>query len=87
MRRIPSGLHVSVTSYPGSEECQNSEVTEYKHRNCSISCCLGSTIPFINPPRYPIPAPDGEKCDSDKVCIGGTCLTTNAISNEHPPKR
>uniref|UniRef100_A0A6B0VBL8 Putative secreted metalloprotease n=1 Tax=Ixodes ricinus TaxID=34613 RepID=A0A6B0VBL8_IXORI len=75
------------TSYPGSEECQNPELTAYKHQNCSISCCLKSPFPFMGTTNYTIPAPDGEKCNPNKICIGGTCVTTNAILNEHSPKR
>ncbi|CAN7993523.1 unnamed protein product [Ixodes pacificus] len=75
------------TSYLGSEECKNSEVTEYQHKNCTISCCLISTLAFMDLPYYHIPAPDGEKCNSKEICIGGTCVTTNAILDEHPPKR
>uniref|UniRef100_A0A6B0V9X6 Putative secreted metalloprotease n=1 Tax=Ixodes ricinus TaxID=34613 RepID=A0A6B0V9X6_IXORI len=75
------------TSYPGSEECQNSEVTKYKHQNCSISCCMRSALPFMDPPHYPIPAPDGEECNLNEICVGGTCVTTRATLNEHPPKR
>ncbi|XP_042149643.1 uncharacterized protein LOC120838145 [Ixodes scapularis] len=75
------------TSYPGSEECQNPELTAYKHQNCSISCCLKSPLSFIGTTNYTIPAPDGEKCNPDKICIGGACLTTNAMLDEHPPKR
>uniref|UniRef100_A0A147BVS8 Putative secreted metalloprotease n=1 Tax=Ixodes ricinus TaxID=34613 RepID=A0A147BVS8_IXORI len=66
------------TSYPGSEECQNSEATKYKHQNCSISCCMGSALSFMDPPYYPIPAPDGEECNLNEICIGGACVTTSA---------
>uniref|UniRef100_A0A6B0V9A1 Putative secreted metalloprotease n=1 Tax=Ixodes ricinus TaxID=34613 RepID=A0A6B0V9A1_IXORI len=66
------------TSYPGSEECQNSELTKYKHQNCSISCCMRSALPFMDPPHYPIPAPDGEECNFNEICVGGTCVTTSA---------
>uniref|UniRef100_A0A6B0V9F2 Putative secreted metalloprotease n=1 Tax=Ixodes ricinus TaxID=34613 RepID=A0A6B0V9F2_IXORI len=75
------------TSSVGSEECQVSELTAYKHRNCSISCCLGSAFPFMGPPRYPIPAPDGEECNLNEICVGGACVTTRAILDEHSPKR
>uniref|UniRef100_A0A0K8R6W4 Putative tetraspanin n=1 Tax=Ixodes ricinus TaxID=34613 RepID=A0A0K8R6W4_IXORI len=76
------------TSYPGTQDCQKPEATTaYQHKNCSISCCLNSSLRYLLPSYDPIPAPDGEKCDSSKICVGGKCVTTNTIPGEHPLKR
>uniref|UniRef100_A0A6B0V9I4 Putative secreted metalloprotease n=1 Tax=Ixodes ricinus TaxID=34613 RepID=A0A6B0V9I4_IXORI len=56
------------TSYPGTQDCQKPEATTaYHHKACSISCCLNSNLRYLVASYDPIPAPDGEKCDSSKV--------------------
>uniref|UniRef100_A0A6B0VCN6 Putative secreted metalloprotease n=1 Tax=Ixodes ricinus TaxID=34613 RepID=A0A6B0VCN6_IXORI len=74
------------TSYTGTEECKKPKGTTYQHTNCSISCCLDSSLRSFMSSYNTIPAPDGEKCDSKKICIGGNCVTTTALSDEYPLK-
>uniref|UniRef100_A0A6B0V9H4 Putative tetraspanin n=1 Tax=Ixodes ricinus TaxID=34613 RepID=A0A6B0V9H4_IXORI len=66
------------TSYPGTQDCQKPEnTTAYQHKNCSISCCLNSNLRYILPSYHPIPAPDGEKCDSSKKEVRGRQQVTS----------
>ncbi|CAN7993521.1 unnamed protein product, partial [Ixodes pacificus] len=51
------------TSYLGTQECTK---TTYHHKNCSISCCMETNFYFLKQ-TYPISAPDGEQCESNKV--------------------
>uniref|UniRef100_A0A0K8RAS7 Putative metalloprotease n=1 Tax=Ixodes ricinus TaxID=34613 RepID=A0A0K8RAS7_IXORI len=58
------------TSYLGTQECTE---TRYQHKNCSISCCMETSF-YCMKPTYPISAPDGEQCESNKICVGGKCI-------------
>uniref|UniRef100_A0A6B0VAJ0 Putative secreted metalloprotease n=1 Tax=Ixodes ricinus TaxID=34613 RepID=A0A6B0VAJ0_IXORI len=64
------------TSYLGSQECQTPKRTSYPHRSCKISCCLNSPFPFLTKAYGPIPAPDGEECEKQKICVEGRCVAS-----------
>uniref|UniRef100_A0A147BFD7 Putative secreted metalloprotease n=1 Tax=Ixodes ricinus TaxID=34613 RepID=A0A147BFD7_IXORI len=65
------------TSYTGTEECKDLKTPSYPHESCNISCCIKQSLNFLNFMRYNIPAPDGEDCESKKICLGGTCVAAN----------
>uniref|UniRef100_A0A0K8RC82 Putative metalloprotease n=1 Tax=Ixodes ricinus TaxID=34613 RepID=A0A0K8RC82_IXORI len=60
-------------SYQETQECGKPREESYPHKDCSISCCLASSFSFLKS-SYPIPAPDGEECESEKICLGGKCV-------------
>uniref|UniRef100_A0A6B0VAW0 Putative secreted metalloprotease n=1 Tax=Ixodes ricinus TaxID=34613 RepID=A0A6B0VAW0_IXORI len=65
------------TSYTGTKECKDPKTASQPHESCSLSCCINQSFSFLNLTHYDIQAPDGQDCESEKICLGGTCVAAN----------
>uniref|UniRef100_A0A0K8RMD9 Putative metalloprotease n=1 Tax=Ixodes ricinus TaxID=34613 RepID=A0A0K8RMD9_IXORI len=69
-------------SYTGSKKCEEASSTLPEGEgDCHISCCPPAIFNFI-PPYAPIPAPDGQVCSSNGICINGNCSSGISTSVE-----